>query len=98
MARYTFFSFHYERDVWRAGQVRNSWVTKERAAAGFLDSAKWEEVKKKGEDAIHNWIDQQLLGTSVTVVLVGTETSMRKYVDYEITESHKRGNASTFII
>ena len=92
MARRTFFSFHYERDVWRAGQVRNSWITKDREAAGFWDAAKWEEVKKKGEDAIHKWIDEQLKGTSVTVVLIGAETSTRKYVDYEITESHKKGN------
>src|SRR3974377_2362382 len=93
MARRTFFSFHYERDVWRAGQVRNSWLTKDdREAAGFWDSAKWEEVKKKGEDAIHKWIDEQLKGTSVTVVLIGAETSTRKYVGYEIAESHKKGN------
>lgn len=93
MARQTFFSFHYERDVWRAGQVRNSWVTKEdRKAAGFWDSASWEEVKKKGEDAVKRWIDRQLEGTSVTVVLIGAETSTRPYVDYEITESHRRGN------
>jgi hypothetical protein len=92
MARRTFFSFHYERDVWRAGQIRNSWVTKDREAAGFWDAAKWEEVKKKGEDAIHKWIDDQLNGTSVTVVLIGAETSTRKYVDYEVTQSHKRGN------
>ena len=91
MARQTFFSFHYERDVWRAGQVRNSWVTKDREAAGFRDKAKWEEVKKKGEDAIHKWIDDQLDGASVTVVLIGTETSTRDYVDYEITQSHKKG-------
>lgn len=93
MARRTFFSFHYERDVWRAGQIRNSWVTKDdKEAAGFLDSAKWEEVKKKGSDAIHKWIDEQLSGTSVTVVLIGAETSTREYVDYEITQSHKKGN------
>ena len=72
MARKVFFSFHYERDVWRAGQIRNSWVTKpNRETAGFWDSASWEEVKKKGEDAIHRWIDNQLNGTSVTVVLIG---------------------------
>lgn len=53
MARKVFFSFHYERDVWRAGQVRNSWVTKpDRDTAGFWDSASWEEVKKKGDAAI----------------------------------------------
>ncbi len=39
MARRVFFSFHYERDVWRAGQVRNSWVTKDREEAGFWDAA-----------------------------------------------------------
>lgn len=93
MARRTFFSFYYERDVWRAGQVRNSWVTKpDRESAGFWDAAAWEEVKKKGEDAIHRWIDDQLKGTSVTVVLIGAETSTRPYVGYEIKQSHVKGN------
>lgn len=93
MARRTFFSFHYERDVWRAGQVRNSWLLKpDRESAGFWDAAAWEEVKKKGEAAIHKWIDDQLNGTSVTVVLIGAETSQRPYVGYEIQQSHKKGN------
>lgn len=92
MARRAFFSFHYERDVWRAGQVRNSWVTQDRESAGFWDAAKWEEVKKKGEEAIKAWIDDQMKGTSVTVVLIGAETSTRPYVDYEIAQSHKKGN------
>jgi hypothetical protein len=61
MARHVFFSFHYERDIWRASQVRNSWVTKEdQKAAGFWDAASWEEVKKKGEEATKRWIDKQL--------------------------------------
>jgi hypothetical protein len=92
MARRVFFSFHYERDVWRAGQVRNSWVTKDREAAGFWDAACWEEVKKKGDEAIKRWIDNQLDNTSVTVVLIGAETSTRPYVGYEIEQSYKRGN------
>ena len=92
MARRAFFSFHYERDVWRAGQVRNSWVTQDRESAGFWDSASWEEVKKKGNDAIQKWIDDQLKGTSVTVVLIGTETSERTYVGYEIKQSYNKGN------
>ncbi|MDY6965504.1 MAG: TIR domain-containing protein [Halobacteriota archaeon] len=94
MARRVFFSFHYdERDVWRAGQIRNSWVTKpDREYAGFWDAAAWEEVKKKGEKAIKRWIDKQLEGTSVTVVLIGAETNESKYVDYEIEQSRKRGN------
>jgi hypothetical protein len=92
MARRVFFSFHYERDAWRAGQVRNSWVTKDRESAGFWDAASWEEVKKKGNDAIEKWIDDQLKGTSVTVVLIGAETSRRTYVGYEIKQSHIRSN------
>ena len=93
MARRVFFSFHYEKDVWRAGQVRNSWVTKpDRDAAGFWDAVAWEEVKRKGEDAINRWINKQLEGTSVTVVLIGAETSERKYVNYEIEQSSKKGN------
>jgi len=93
MARKVFFSFHYERDVWRAGQARNSWVTKpDRDTAGFWDSASWEEVKKKGDTAIKKWIDDQLTGTSVTVVLIGAETSNRDYVKYELEKSWKKGN------
>jgi hypothetical protein len=92
MARRAFFSFHYERDAWRAGQVRNSWVTKDRESAGFWDSAAWEEVKKKTDAEIEKWIGTQLDGTSVTVVLIGAETSTRQYVGYEIKQSHNRGN------
>ena len=47
MARRVFFSFHYERDIWRANVVRNSWVTQDREAAGFWDASLWEEAKKK---------------------------------------------------
>lgn len=92
MARRAFFSFHYENDVWRANQVRNSWVTKDKEAAGFTDAADFEEVKKGGDAAIKKWIDKQLEGTSVTVVLLGTETSNRDYVKYELEQSWIKGN------
>jgi len=93
MARRVFFSFHYGNDVWRANQVRNSWVTKEdRVAAGFVDAADFEEVKKGGEAAIKKWIDGQLSGTSVTVVLIGSQTNTRDYVKYELQKSYSRGN------
>jgi hypothetical protein len=89
MARRAFFSFHHQRDNWRANQVRNSWITKEREAAGYWDAAEWEEVKKKDADSIHRWIDRQMDGTSVTVVLIGSETSTREHVGYEISQSHR---------
>ncbi|HEC61218.1 MAG TPA: TIR-like domain-containing protein [bacterium] len=93
MTRKVFFSFHYERDIWRSNQVRNSWVTKpDRKEAGFWDSASWEEVKKKGDAAIGKWIREQMKGTSVTVVLIGAKTSERKYVGYEIRHSAEKKN------
>lgn len=92
MARQTFFSFRYKKDNWRAGIIRNSWVTQERKAAGFFDSAEWEEVKKKSDSAIGEWIDGQLKGTSVTVVLIGADTAGKKWIKYEIESSHRRGN------
>ena len=93
MVRRVFFSFHYERDNWRASQVRNSWVTKpDIEERGLIDAASWETIERQGEDAIKRWIHNQLEETSVTVVLIGKETSSRKWVRYEILKSHERGN------
>ena len=93
MARKTFFSFHYKNDVWRANIVRNSWVTKDdKEAAGFIDAADFEKIEKEGEEAIHRWINKQLEGTSVTVVLIGADTNNRPYVIYELKKSYEKGN------
>ena len=92
MARRVFFSFKYKQDVSRAMVVRNSWVTQGRVAAGFIDSADFEKIKKQGDQAIKNWINNQLDGTSVTVVLVGEKTCSSRWVKYEIDQSIARGN------
>jgi hypothetical protein len=93
MARKAFFSFYYKKDVVRANQVRNSWVTKDdKEAAGFTDAAAFEEVEKGGDAAIKKWINDQLSGTSVTVVLIGSETNQRDYVKYELQKSYEKGN------
>lgn len=92
MARKVFFSFKYKTDVSRAMVVRKSWVTQGKDAAGFIDSADFEKVKKQGDKAIQNWIDNQLKGTSVTVVLVGEKTCSSRWVKYEIKKSIDIGN------
>jgi broad specificity phosphatase PhoE len=92
MARRVFFSFHYQEDIWRVNQIRHVGVTRDWEALPFLDAASWEAVKRRGEAAIKEWIDRQLDGTGVTVVLIGSQTADRKYVRYEIEESHRRGN------
>ena len=92
MARRTFFSFKYKQDVSRAMVVRNSWVTQGKEAAGFIDAVDFEKLKKQGDTVIKNWIDKQLKGTSVTVVLVGEKTCSSKWVRYEIEKSKEIGN------
>jgi hypothetical protein len=91
MARRVFFSFKYQ-DVSRAMVVRNCWVTQGREAAGFIDAADFEKVKRRGDAAIKAWIDGQLKGTSVTAVLVGAKTCSSRWVKYEIEQSIARGN------
>ncbi len=92
MSRRVFFSFHYQRDVWRVNQIRNIPNITGVAAAGWADASLWEEAKKKGDDAIKKMIDDALKNTSVTVVCIGYKTAGRKYINYEIEKSLERGN------
>src|ERR1019366_3474129 len=92
MARSVFFSFHY-KDVssFRANVVRQSWVTMKDRKVTFIDKSLWEEAEKKGVQALKVLIEKSLVGTSVTIVLVGSETSTRRYVKYEIVKSFVEG-------
>jgi len=91
MDRRVFFSFKYE-DLSRAIVVRDSWVVQGKEAAGFIDPADFAKLERKGDSAIWTWIDSQLIGTSVTVVLVGNKTCNSKWVKYEIKKSIENGN------
>lgn len=86
------FSFHYGNDVNPAMTVRNSWVTQGIEKASFIDKAGFERVENQGTKTVENWIDNQLNGTSVTVVLLGSDTLNRDFVQYEICKSIEKGN------
>lgn len=91
--RRVFFSFHYQRDIERVNQIRNSnqpWLNREESY-GFWDGSLWEKVKQQGDAAIKRLIDKGMKNTSVTVVLIGAETSTREYVKYEIKKSYELG-------
>src|SRR2546422_6485525 len=94
MAKRVFFSFHYQ-DVsdFRANVVRQHWMTKpDREAAGFFDASIWETAKRTGDVAVKRLINSGLDGTSVTCVLIGSETYARPWVRYEILKSFRKGN------
>lgn len=92
MARRVFFSFHYQRDIWRINQIRSIPNITGCVAAGFQDASLWEEAKKKGDANIKKMIDDALFNTSVTVVFIGNQTANRKFIKYEIEQSIARGN------
>ena len=90
--RHVFFSFDWD-DVWRVNQVRNSWVTQgSYTMAGFVDRAEIETLKRKTDQAIKQWINNQMDGTSVTCVLIGSSTANSKWVQYEIEKSIEKRN------
>ncbi|MBG6082898.1 Cft2 family RNA processing exonuclease [Rubrivivax gelatinosus] len=59
-------------------------------AQPFYDAADFEEAKQRA-GGIEKWIEQQLKGTSVTVVLFGAETFERQWVQHEIKRSYELG-------
>lgn len=94
MARRVYFAFHYQDiEDFRANVVRKSWVTQGSGQdAGFYDASLWEKARTYGEAGIRKLIDEGLLNTSVTAVLIGTGTHARRWVRYEIVRSFQRGN------
>ncbi len=88
MTRKVFYSFHYKPDSWRAGQVRN---------IGFIEGNRpatdndWETVKRGGDVAIKRWIAGQMSGRTCTVVLVGSKTANRHWINHEIVKSWNDG-------
>ena len=92
MAKRVFFSFHYQ-DVldFRVNVVRNHKLTKDKSA-GYFDASIWESERAKGTLALKRLINGELTDTSVTCVLIGTDTFNRRWVKYEIMKSLKKGN------
>jgi len=81
MKRQVFYSFDYDRDVFRVQLIRqigklegNTQVT----------ANKWEELQLKGDSHIKSWIDENLRYRSCLIVLIGERTANRKWVQYEI--------------
>ncbi|MXP28354.1 molecular chaperone Tir [Porphyrobacter algicida] len=81
MARRVFFSFHFNNDYWRTQQVRNMGALE---GQPLCTPNAWEEVKRKGKASIEKWIADNMSGKSCVVVLVGSQTANRPWVQHEI--------------
>lgn len=79
-----FFSYHYERDAGRVARVRAE-------CASSVTSNDSESAKLDSSSSIERWINRQLAQASCTVVLIGSETAHRDWIDYEIARSWEAG-------
>ena len=82
--RQVFYSFHYQPDNWRASQIRNIGVVEGNKPVSDND---WETLKRDGDTAIEKWINKGMQRRTCTIVLVGSNTANRKWINYEIVKS-----------
>jgi Thoeris protein ThsB, TIR-like domain len=87
MPRRVFYSFHYNRDSWRAQQVRNMGRIEGQTVA---TANQWEQIRAN-PDAVRRWIDGEMVGKSCVVVLIGQETASRPWIKYEIRKGWEDG-------
>lgn len=90
MKRQIFYSFHYQKDVFRVQQIRNIGSLEDNEPVSVND---WETVKRRGDNAIKNWIEDTIYYRSCVVVLIGEKTATRKWVQYEIEHAWNTGKA-----
>lgn len=90
MARQVFYSFHYKPDSWRVSKIRNIGAIEGNKPASDND---WEKITSGADKdtKIKKWIADQMKGRTCTVVLIGANTSGRKWITYEISKSWNEG-------
>lgn len=81
MARSSFVSFHYQNDYWRVQQILRMGAIE---GQEILPAQNWEAVKARGKQAVKDWIDKEMAYKGSVVVLIGSETASREFVQYEI--------------
>lgn len=93
MARRVYFAFHYQDVIdFRANVVRKHNFIGGIEAAGYYDHSIWESAKKTNPLALKRLINSELQNSTVTAVLIGSDTWARRWVRYEIMKSIERGN------
>ena len=88
MKRQVFYSFHYANDVMRVQLIRNMGIIEGNSP---VSPNEWEQVKTSGNRAIEKWIDDNMKYRSCVIVLVGSETANRPWVQYEIKKAWADG-------
>jgi len=91
-----FYSFHFDNDVFRVQQIRNMGVIDGNEPVSAND---WEQLKRAGVGAVERWIDSNMKYKRCVVVLIGSQTATRPWVQYEIKKAwrERRGLLGIYI-
>ncbi len=85
-----FYSFHFDNDVMRVQQIRNIGSIEGNAPT---TPNEWETLKRTGKKAVENWIDQNMKYKRCIIVLIGSDTAGRPWVEHEIIKAWNDGKA-----
>jgi hypothetical protein len=85
-----YLSYYRDGDGERAEAVARACRASGLAVHGVVDALGWLRLGRDG--AVKEWIERELAGTAVTVVLVTAATGSVDVVKYEVKKSYGRGN------
>lgn len=85
-----FYSFHFDNDVMRVQQIRNIGSIEGNAPT---TPNEWEQLKRTGKKAVESWIDQNMKYKRCIIVLIGSDTAGRPWVEHEIIKAWNDGKA-----
>ncbi len=85
-----YLSYYRDGDGERAATVARACRDAGLAVHGEIDALGWLRLGRDG--AVKAWIEGELAGTTVTLVLVSAATSSVDTVKYEVKKSYGRGN------
>lgn len=90
-----FYSFHFDNDVMRVQQIRNIGVIEGNEPVAKNE---WEQIRKT-ESGIKLWIDENMKFKTCIIVLIGSDTAYRPWVQYEIIKgwNDKKGVVGIYI-
>jgi len=83
-----FFIFHYEKELWRAQIVKQTWLSQGGEALDFWDKATWHQARSNERHL--ELIDTAIDNAHVTAVLIAQGTSDQGYVQYAVRKSHQK--------
>lgn len=85
-----FYTFHFDNDVMRVQQIRNIGSIEGNPPTSPNE---WERLKQTGDTAVKNWIDENMKYKRCVIVLIGSQTAGRPWVNYEIEKAWNSGKA-----